>query len=191
MYLYLKALHIIFIVTWFAGMFYIVRLFIYNTEAQERGEPERGILQRQFRIMIKRLWLGITWPSAVLTLILGPTVMYLGGWHNQLDETAGKWLLVKLLFVAGLYAYHFSLHAIYKQELAGVFKYSSGKLRVWNEVATIFLVAIVMLATVKSSVSWVYGLAGLIGLVVVLMSAIKIYKNLRQKEAPAAIDNAG
>lgn len=188
MYLYLKALHIIFIVTWFAGMFYIVRLFIYNTEAQEKGEPERGILQRQFRIMIKRLWLGITWPSAVLTLALGPTVMYLGGWHNQLDQTAGKWLLVKLLFVAGLYAYHFSLHAIYNQELAGVFRYTSNKLRVWNEVATIFLVAIVMLATVKSSVSWIYGLAGLVGLVVVLMSAIKIYKNLRQKNAGSSLE---
>lgn len=171
-------------------MFYIVRLFIYNTEAQEKSEPEQGILQAQFRIMIKRLWLGITWPSAVLTLILGPTVMFMGDWHNQLDQAAGKWLLVKLLFVAGLYAYHFSLHVIYKQELAGVFKYSSNKLRVWNEVATIFLVAIVMLATVKSSVSWIYGLAGLIGLVVVLMSAINIYKNLRQKGASAAIDNA-
>ena len=72
MYLYLKALHIIFMVTWFAGMFYIVRLFIYNTEANGKTEPERTILQKQFGIMIKRLWLGITWPSAILTLIFGP-----------------------------------------------------------------------------------------------------------------------
>jgi protoporphyrinogen IX oxidase len=179
LYLYLKALHIIFVVTWFAGMFYIVRLFIYNTEAQERPEQERSILQAQFRIMIKRLWLGITWPSAMLTLALGPVVMFLGNWHTQLSEGAGKWLAVKLLFVAGLYAYHFSLHHIYKQQMRGVFQYSGQKLRVWNEVATIFLVAIVMLATVKSSVSWVWGLIGLLGLVVVLMSAIKIYRNLR------------
>lgn len=179
MYLYLKSLHIIFVVTWFAGLFYIVRLFIYNTEAQEKGEPERSILQSQFQLMIKRLWLGITWPSAVLTLILGTTVMYLGGWHNQLADTAGKWLLVKLLFVSGLYAYHFTLHTLYRQELAGIFKYTSQQLRIWNEVATVFLVAIVMLATVKSSVSWLYGLVGLVGLIIVLMSAIKIYKNLR------------
>ncbi len=68
MYFYIKAIHIIFIVTWFAGMFYIPRLFIYATEANEKSEPDRSILQKQFAIMSKRLWLGITWPSAILTL---------------------------------------------------------------------------------------------------------------------------
>jgi protoporphyrinogen IX oxidase len=181
MYFYIKALHIIFIVTWFAGMFYIVRLFIYNTEANEKGEPEKSILQKQFAIMIKRLWLGITWPSAILTLIFGPWVMFQGNWQNTLTEPGGRWLLIKLFFVAGLYAYHFTLHKMYKQQLEGIFKYSSQKLRVWNEVATILLVAIVMLATVKQSLSFVWGLAGLIAFVVVLMSAIKIYKALRVK----------
>ena len=179
MYLYLKALHIIFIVTWFAGMFYIVRLFIYHTEAQERPEPDRSILQRQFRVMIKRLWLGITWPSAVLTLVFGPWVMLEHGWHKVLLSEAGRWLLVKLCFVVLLYVYHFSLHRIYRQEAAGIFRYSSQQLRVWNEVATIFLVVIVMLAVVKQAISWVWGLAGLAGFVLLLMSAIKIYKALR------------
>ena len=181
MYAYLKALHIIFIVTWFAGMFYIVRLFIYNTEAAAKEEPERSILQKQFSIMIKRLWLGITWPSAVLTLVFGPWVMFNGGWSNALGDTNGKWLLVKLFFVVGLYVYHFSLHVLYRQQAKGVFRYSSQQLRIWNEVATIFLVPIVMLATVKSSLSWLWGLIGLIGFVIVLMSAIKIYKALRTK----------
>ncbi|HEX8315987.1 MAG TPA: CopD family protein [Flavisolibacter sp.] len=183
MYAYLKALHIIFIVTWFAGMFYIVRLFIYNAEANEKGEPEKSILQKQFSIMMKRLWLGITWPSAVLTLLLGPTVMFLGNWNKLLTDDAGKWLLIKLHFVLFLYLYHFSLHSIYRQQAAGIFKYSSQKLRVWNEVATIFLVPIVMLATVKSSLSWVWGLVGLMGFVIVLMSAIKIYKAIRSKNS--------
>ncbi|HYD22461.1 MAG TPA: CopD family protein [Flavipsychrobacter sp.] len=173
MYLYLKALHIIFIVTWFSGMFYIVRLFIYNTEANEKAEPERSILQRQFSIMIKRLWLGITWPSAVLTLIFGPWVWYLLG-------TTPDWLVIKLLFVIGLYAYFFTLHAIYKQQLRGLFKYSSQKLRIWNEVATIFLVAIIMLVVVKQNMSWLWGIVGLLLFVVLLMSAIKIYKNIRK-----------
>ncbi|MGV3657580.1 MAG: CopD family protein, partial [Chitinophagaceae bacterium] len=96
MYLYTKALHIIFIVTWFSGLFYIVRLFIYNTEAAEKEEPEKSILQKQFSIMIKRLWLGITWPSAVLTLIFGPWMWI------QLDYLP-QWLFVKLFFVTGLY----------------------------------------------------------------------------------------
>ena len=180
MYNYIKALHIIFIVTWFAGMFYIVRLFIYNTEANEKKEPEKTILQKQFSIMIKRLWFGITWPSAILTLIFGPWVMLNGNWDKALADEAGRWLLIKLVFVLLLYGYHFTLHAIYKQEAMGIFKYSSHQLRIWNEVATIFLVPIVMLATVKQSISWVWGLVGLIGFVIILMSAIKIYKNLRK-----------
>jgi protoporphyrinogen IX oxidase len=174
MYFYVKALHIIFIVTWFAGMFYIVRLFIYNTEANEKSEPEKTILIKQFSIMIKRLWFGITWPSAVLTLIFGTWIAILLG-------SIPSWLWVKLGFVAGLYAYHFTLQKIYQDEMKGIFKYTSSQLRIWNEVATIFLVAIVMIVNVKNSMSWIYGLAGLVLFVVLLMSAIKIYKAIRSK----------
>ncbi len=180
MYLYIKALHIIFIVTWFSGLFYMVRLFIYNTEAAEKEEPEKSILHRQFAVMIKRLWLGITWPSAVLTLIFGP-------WMWSLLDSFPQWLMIKLLFVAGLYLYHFTLHALYKQQLKGIFKYSSQQLRIWNEVATIFLIAIVMLATVKQSLSFLWGLIGLIGFVIILMSAIKIYKIARTQKAQKEI----
>ena len=183
MYLYLKALHIIFIVTWFAGMFYIVRLFIYNTEVNGKEEPEKSILQKQFSIMIKRLWFGITWPSAVLTLLLGPMVMFNGGWNKTLGDASERWLLIKLLFVVFLYGYHLSLHKIYRQQAAGTFRYSSQQLRIWNEVATLFLVPIVMLATVKQSISWVWGLVGLIGFVIVLMIAIRLYKRLRSRKA--------
>ena len=172
MYLYIKALHIIFIVTWFSGLFYIVRLFIYNAEAVQKEEPEKSILQKQFSIMIRRLWLGITWPSAILTLIFGLWIWYIYGYLPQ-------WLLIKLCFVAGLYLYHFSLHVIYRQQSAGIFKYSSQQLRIWNEVATIFLITIVILVVVKQNMSWVWGLTGLILFVVILMSAIKIYKLIR------------
>lgn len=155
-------------------MFYIPRLFIYNTEAQEKDEPERSILQRQFNIMIKRLWLSITWPSAILTLVFGT-------WMALLYGSIPEWLLIKLIFVAGLFAYHFTLQKIYKDQLKGIFKYSSQQLRIWNEVATIFLIAIVMLASVKQSMSLVWGLTGLALLIVVLLCAIKIYKLLRTK----------
>lgn len=175
MYVYTKALHIIFIVTWFSGLFYIVRLFIYNTEAAEKGEPEKSILQKQFTVMIKRLWLGITWPSAVLTFIFGPLLWI------QLDHLP-QWLLIKLFFVGGLYVYHFTLHTLYRQQVKGIFKYSSLQLRIWNEVATIFLIAIVMLATVKQSLSFVWGLIGLLSLAIILMSAIKMYKLIRMRK---------
>ena len=180
MYLYLKALHIIFIVTWFSGMFYMPRLFIYNTEAEEKPEAIRNALHEQFNIMMKRLWYGITWPSAILTLILGPTVMFTGNWNQSILDPAGRWLLVKLLFVIALYAYHFALHKIFKQEIHGVFKFSSLQLRIWNEAATVFLIAIVMLAVVKQSMSFVWGLTGLIVFIVLLMTAIKIYKLIRK-----------
>ncbi len=172
--LYVKALHIIFIVTWFSGMFYIPRLFIYNTEAQEKSEPDRSILQKQFSIMIRRLWLGITWPSAILTIIFGSWVAYLWGYMPD-------WLWIKLGFVAGLYVYHFTLQKIYAEQMKGIFRFSSQQLRVWNEVATIFLVAIVMLASVKQSISIVWGIAGLVLFIMVLISAIKIYKLIRKR----------
>ena len=173
MYSYIKALHIIFIVTWFSGMFYIVRLFVYNAEAAQKAEPERSILQAQLNLMIRRLWFGITWPSALLTLIFGPLMWYM------MAATPG-WLMVKLFFVAGLYTYHWSLHIIYRQQAKGIFKYSSQQLRIWNEIATIFLVAIVMLAEVKQSLSWLWGLIGLIAFIILLMSAIRLYKLLRK-----------
>lgn len=174
MYFYIKALHIIFIVTWFSGMFYIVRLFIYNTEAQAKEEVERKILTGQFSIMIKRLWLGITWPSAILTLVFG---VWLATFFNPIPQ----WLWIKFGFVAGLYAYHFTLQGIYAREMKGIFRYSSGQLRVWNEVATILLMAIVMLASVKQAMSWVWGIAGLFVFMLILLSAIKIYKFIRTK----------
>ena len=170
MYLYLKALHIIFIVTWFSGLFYIVRLFIYNAEADEKQEPEKSILKNQFGIMIKRLWLGITWPSAIITLILGPLLIYIN------PAILDTWLWVKIGFVIGLYLYHYSLHVLYKQQKNDYFKYSSQQLRIWNEVATIFLISIVILVVVKQSLSVVWGLLGLFLFVLVLLSGIKIYK---------------
>ena len=173
MYSYIKALHIIFIVTWFSGMFYMVRLFIYNTEAAEKTGVEKKILQKQFSIMIKRLWLGITWPSAILTLIFGV-------WMGLLYGSMPTWLAIKLGFVLGLYVYHFSLQKIYSQQMKGTFRFTSQQLRIWNEAATRCLIAIVMLAVVKQGISLVWGLIGLILFIILLMSAIKIYKMVRK-----------
>lgn len=181
MYLYIKALHIIFVVTWFAGLFYMPRLLIYNAEAQEKPEAERLVLSRQFGPMMKRLWYGITCPSAILTWILGPTLLYQSGWLPLLFTAPLRWLLFKLIFVLLLLGYHFSLQYLMKQQLKGNFSFSAQKLRMWNEVATIFLFAIVFLVVVKQSMSLVWGLGGLILLILALMIAIKIYKNLRNK----------
>jgi putative membrane protein len=150
----------------------MVRLLIYNTEAGQKEEVERLVLRKQFTIMIKRLWLSITWPSAILTLIFGIWL-----WH--LYGMMPVWLEIKLGFVLGLYLYHFSIQALYRQQMKGLFKYSSQHLRIWNEAATVFLVAIVMLVVVKQNMSWAWGVTGLIALAILLMSAIKIYKAIR------------
>ncbi|MEO5649155.1 MAG: CopD family protein [Ginsengibacter sp.] len=174
MYFYIKALHIIFVITWFSGLFYIVRLFVYSAEANLKPEPERSILLKQFGIMQKRLWYGITWPSAVLTL-------FFGVWIGILYGSLPAWLLIKLFFVLGLFIYHLSLHKIFKQQQKENFRWSSQQLRIWNEVATLFLISIVMLVVVKQLLSVVWGLAVLVGFAVLLLIAIKFYKKYREK----------
>ncbi len=175
-YTYIKALHIIFVVTWFAGLFYIVRLFIYQTEAYEKPEPERSILIKQFKHMSRLLWNGITWPSAIITLGMG--TYFIVYYYGNLPG----WLGLKLGFVAGLYLYHFLCHVIYRNLQKDQVKLTSQKLRVWNEIATLFLFSIVFLAVLKNTLGLLWGIAGLIILTAVLMVAIKIYKNIRNKK---------
>lgn len=172
---YFKALHIIFVTTWFAGLFYIVRLFIYHTEANELEAIKKNILISQFKIMQKRLWFGITWPSAIITLFFGMSLI-----HNFMPLSNHPWLIVKLLFVFGLFLYHLLCHKIFKELQNDIVKYTSTQLRVWNEVATIFLVAIVFLVVLKDIISMSKGLLGLVIFTLTLMIAIRIYKKLRK-----------
>jgi len=176
MYLYLKSLHIIFVVSWMAGLFYIVRLFIYHTEANDRPENERSILQKQFEVMESKLWNIITTPAMILAVLAGVGMIYLSPGLLQ-----ANWLLVKLAFVAGLLTYHFICQRIITQLKRGIFNWSSTQLRFWNELATIFLVAIVFTVVLKSAVDWLYGLIGLVLFSMVIMTAVKIYKYYRTK----------
>ena len=174
---YLKALHIIFVVTWFAGLFYIVRLFIYHTEANTKEEPQKSILQNQYKIMQKRLWYGITWPSMIITLILGGWML----WENS-SFLLQAYFILKLCFVGGLVLYHLQCHVIFKQLQKDIVKYSSFKLRLWNELATVLLVAIVFLIVLKSNTGLIWGMLGLVVFSVTLMFAVKIYKKSREKK---------
>lgn len=174
-YLYIKALHVVFIVTWFAGLFYMVRLFIYTKEASEKEEPSRSILTTQLNIMQKKLWYIITWPSFILTFIFGPWMLYL----NPAILTF-PWMWLKLIFVGLLALYHLQCHAYFKQQQAGIFKPSSFKLRLFNELATVFLVAIVFLIIVRSTSGLVWGMIGLFIFAALLMGGVYIYKRQRQ-----------
>ena len=171
---YIKAIHIIFVVTWFAGLFYLPRLMVYAAEANElQDEKAKKILLDQYQIMKKRLLFGITWPSAVITFLLGARLLMIFPISN--------WLWVKLIFVFLLYLYFLSLQKIYNQQAAGIFRYSGQQLRGWNEVPTVILFAIVFLVVLKNTVSFLWGLLGLLVLMVLLMAAIRIYKKMRRK----------
>jgi putative membrane protein len=176
-YLYVKALHIIFVVTWFAGLFYIPRLFIYYIEAQSKSTTEKEILSPQLVLMTKRLWYIITWPSLVLTFIFGFWMLYLNP-----SLLLMLWMQIKLVFIGILFAYHLKNHQLYNQMKNNNLTWSSSKMRIWNEVATIVLFAVVFLAILKTSIGWVFGAFGIIGLGILLMIGIKAYKKYRLKK---------
>lgn len=170
-----KALHIIFVVSWFAGLFYIVRLFIYHLEAQEKDDVAKKILSDQFKIMEKRLWWIITTPAMILTIVFGAWMLILAPYF--LNE---GWMQIKLAFVGLLIIYHFVCQGIITQMARGEFKWKSNNLRIFNEIATLCLVAIVFLVTLKSSMTWLKGTIGFFAVAMGLMVAIKMYKRLRK-----------
>ncbi len=173
-----KALHIIFMVSWFAGLFYIVRLFIYHTEAQQKTAEEKRILSDQFTLMEGRLWWIITTPAMLLTFVFG-TWMLLSPEKSYLLKM--PWMHIKLGFVALLLVYHFVCQKMLFDLKREKFKWSSNGLRIWNEVATLALVAIVFLATLKNSLDWIKGTIGFFAVAIGLMIMIKTYKRLRKK----------
>ena len=171
----IKSLHIIFVVSWFAGLFYIVRLFIYHTEAQEREETAKKILSDQFEIMEKKLWWIITTPAMILTLFFGVWMLV----ENPI-LLKQPWMHIKLTFVALLLFYHLVCQKIIRDLKKGIFKWKSNGLRLWNEVATLALVAIVFLVEMQNSMDWMKGTLGFFGVAIGLMIGIKIYKKSRK-----------
>lgn len=179
-YNYIKALHLIFVITWFAGLFYIPRLFIYHIEASQKPSPEREILIKQLQLMTKRLWYIITWPSAVLAVLFALWLLVLAPHFLQ-----QPWMHVKLGFVALLIAYHLKNHQIFNQLQRNEVKYTSNYMRIWNEGATLILFAIVFLVILKSAFNWIFGVVGIIVLGILLMLGIKLYKRIRNKNPEA------
>lgn len=174
LYLYLKALHIIFVVCWFAGLFYIVRLFVYYAEAQQKSEPAKAILSRQYRLMAHRLWYIITWPAAVLATLFGSGLLI-----QMPHYLSQPWMHVKLLFVLLLFIYHYQCHRFVNQIQKDTLHKSSSFFRIWNEGATIILFAVVFLVILKNALDWIFGVIGLIGFSFLLMMGYKLYKKIR------------
>ncbi len=179
-YNYIKALHLIFVITWFAGLFYIPRLFVYQIEAFHKPSPEKEILGKQLKLMAKRLWFIITWPSAILATFFAVwLIILIPSWLDQ------AWMHVKLAFVIVLYIYHYKTQLYYTQLQNDVVKKSSNFMRIWNEGATFILFAVVFLVILKSTINWVFGVIGILVLGVLIMLGFKIYRKIRSKNPDA------
>lgn len=170
-FLYVKAIHIVFVVSWFAALFYIVRLFIYTTEAQTKPEPDKSILSNQLKLMQRKLWYIIAWPAMCGTYVFGFWMIFQNPSYLSLP-----WMWLKLFAVGALTMYHLYCQRILNKQNKGVFTLSSFKLRLFNELATVFLVAIVFLVVVKSSSGLVWGLLGLFSFALILMLTVYLYK---------------
>lgn len=173
-YFVFKALHIITVVTWFAGLFYLPRLFVYFSEAESKPTEARLILQEQFKIMQRRLLFGITIPSS----ILAPTFagFMLSDWN--IKET--PWLRIKLWLVVLLYLYQFFLHYIYLRQKKGEYYLTGNQLRFINELPTLLLVAIIFLVVMKDTLYLPYALVGIVVLAIAIVIGIKCYKFIRK-----------
>ncbi|MFC3560435.1 CopD family protein [Pedobacter jamesrossensis] len=176
-YYYFLAVHIVFVISWMAGLFYILSLFIYHREANEKPEPEKSILIKQFIKMEATLWRIIATPAMVISVLAGASMLTLHPGLLQMD-----WMWVKLGFVIGLLIYHFICQNIVNQLKNNQFKMTSFQLRLWRELATIFMIAIVFIVILKNALNWIYGLIGIMGVAMAIMIAVKLYKNYRLKK---------
>ena len=171
-YLIAKCIHIIFVVSYFAGLFYMVRLFIYHTEALEKEEPERSILHKQFSFMEERLWNIITVPALILMVLSGIYMFYAMQW---VYFTQG-WMHVKLLFSVFLFVYHYYSWHIMKRLQAGQTTLTSVQLRMLNEVATIILFVVVFAVVLRGYfvAYWYASLLAFVAMGVLIMLVVKL-----------------
>ena len=184
-YYWYKAFHLIGIVVWFAGLFYLVRLFVYHAEAAQEPEPARSILQKQYGIMEQRLYSIITTPGMILTV-----AMAIGLISTEPEILKSTWLHIKLAFVILLIGYHHFCKRIMKKLAAGECQWTGQQFRALNEAPTVLLVLIVLLAVFKNNLpldatTWLVA-----GLVITMVASIQLYakKRRRDKEQQAQLD---
>jgi protoporphyrinogen IX oxidase len=174
-YYWFKAFHIIGVVVWFAGLFYLVRLFIYHIEANQEAEPAQSILKKQYTIMEKRLYGIITTPGMLVTVVCA-----IGLLVTQPDFLKQPWMHAKLGFVVLLLGYHFYCKRLMKQLEENTCNWGTQQMRAMNEAPTLLLVVIVMLVIFKNSLptditAWV-----VFGLVVLMAVTIQLYAKKRR-----------
>jgi protoporphyrinogen IX oxidase len=176
-YYWFKAFHLIGVVVWFAGLFYLVRLFVYHAEAAQQPEPAQGILKTQYEIMEKRLYNIITTPGMIVTV-----AMAIGLISTEPEILKSGWLHIKLAFVALLLVYHFFCGRILKQLEKDECKWTGQQFRALNEAPTLLLVVIVLLAVFKSQLPLDLTTWLIVALIIFMVAAIQLYAKKRRKD---------
>jgi putative membrane protein len=185
-YLWFKAFHLVGVVAWFAGMFYLPRLFVYHAEANEQPDAVRTVLQQQYHIMETRLYRIIMTPAMLLTV-----VMAIGMLVTAPDVLKQTWLHVKLALVLVLIGYHHICGRLIKEMAQGKFRFSGQQFRWFNEFPTVLFVVVVLLAVFKnnfptSAASW-----AVVGMIVAMAAIIQLYARKRRLDREQAADLAG
>ena len=170
-YLIYKAIHVIFVVSYFAGLFYVVRLMIYHTDTQTMEEPKKSILAEQYKFMKSRLWNVITVPAFCIMVIMGINMLV----KNPSLINVG-WMQFKLGVIVLLFAYHFWCWKTIKEQKKDIHKYTSVRLRMMNEIATIILFAVVFAVIQKGGFvqHWPWAIISFLLVGVIIMVIVKI-----------------
>ena len=173
-----KALHVIGFVSWFAGLFYLVRMFVYHSEAFDMEDPKRSILIQQYNLMEWRVYKIILNPAMMITWTFGLAMIFLYGmdWFK-----VNYWLHLKLLLLLFLLAYHIYCKGLIKKLESGSSPLSPFQLRLFNEIPTLFLVAISFIAIYKNATNYIYLIIGLAIFSVLLVMGAKAYQKRRLK----------
>ncbi|MEM9885286.1 MAG: CopD family protein [Bacteroidota bacterium] len=186
---FLKALHVVGFVSWFAGLFYLVRMFVYYVEASEKEEPEKSILTEQFNKMQWRVYKIICNPAMVITWTAGLTMLGLGLFgrlvpnYLSLDNGTAGWMYLKLLLLIVLLIYHFSCKRIIENLESGTSQMGAFQFRLFNEVPTLLLVSIVFTATFGrlGSLNYSYLFAGVAVFGFLVYRGAVAYRKRRKK----------
>ena len=183
-YLWFKTLHIVGVVVWFAGLFYLVRLFIYHVEAAELEPTVKKAFEEQYTLMERRLANIITTPGMILAVSMAVGLLITQpSWLNQ------TWMQAKLALVAGLIAYHIFCYRLMGQLNRGECSWSGRQLRALNELPTLFLVLVVMLVVFKNqfptgAATWL-----IVGLVLFMAASIQFYARWRRLRLSRQLDS--
>lgn len=179
-----KSLHIIGAVAWFGGLFYLVRIFVYHVEALDKSGREREVLTHQFGIMEDKAYRIICIPGMLVTWIFGSMMIAAYMDTQGMDWLkSNSWFHVKFLLVILLSGYQHYCKSYIKKLKQGIKPLNSFRMRLANEVPTLFLVAIVLLAVYRNTLNSMIAIVGMLIFGVVLFLFTKWYKSKRTKSS--------